>query len=143
MASIARSLAAAAALVAIGTAIFASTRDYVHFQFHDYAKLTVIGVVSACVAWPVVTRISSQPRGLFFRLAILVTLALWLPDLYILVRGQPPEAVAVLMIMDLAIALIPCNCLVHVAKVSAMSRPCLKPSRATTQCQVRRGTPDR
>jgi hypothetical protein len=123
IASIAGSLAADAALVAIGTAIFSSTHDYVHFQFHDYAKLTVIGVVIACVAWPVVTRISSQPRWLFLRLAILVTMALWLPDLYILVRGQPPEAVAVLMIMHLAIALITYNCLVHVAKVSAMSRP--------------------
>ena len=52
-----------------------------------------------------------------------MTLVLWLPDLYILVRGQPPEAVAVLMIMHLAIAVITYNCLVHVAKVSAMSRP--------------------
>jgi hypothetical protein len=85
--------------------------------------LTVIGVVIACLAWPVVTRISSQPRWLFFRLAILVTLALWLPDLYILVSGQSAEAVAVLMIMHLAIALITYNCLVHLAKVSATSRP--------------------
>lgn len=120
--SIAGSLAADAALVAIGTAVFPSTRGYVHFQFHDYARLTVIGVVIACLTWPVVTRISSQPRWLFFRLAILVTLALWLPDLYILVRGQSAEAVAVLMIMHLAIALIT-YCLVHLAKVSAMSRP--------------------
>ena len=121
--SIVGSLAADAALVAIGTAVFPSTRGYVHFQFHDYARLTVIGVVIACLAWPVVTRISSAPRWLFFRLAILVTLALWLPDLYILVRGQPPEAVAVLMSMHLAIALITYNCLVHRAKVSAMSKP--------------------
>ena len=121
--SIAGSLAADAALVAIGTAIFPSTRGYVHFQFHDYARLTVIGVVIACLAWPVVTRISSQPRWLFFRLAILVTLALWLPDLYILARGQPPEAVAVLMTMHLAIALITYNCLVHLAKVGAARGP--------------------
>jgi hypothetical protein len=80
-------------------------------------------VVIACLAWPVVTRISSQPRWLFFRLAILVTLALLLPDLYILVSGQSAEAVAVLIIMHLAIALITYNCLVHLAKVGAMSRP--------------------
>lgn len=121
--SIAGSLAADAALVAIGTAVFPSTRGYVHFQFHDYARLTVIGVVIACLAWPVVTRISSQPRWLFFRLAVLVTLVLWLPDLYILVKGQPPEAVAVLMSMHLAIAVITYNCLVHLAKVGAMSTP--------------------
>ena len=88
--SIAGSLAADALLVVIGTAIFPSTKGYVHFQFSDYAKLTVIGVVIACLAWPVVTRISSEPRWLFFRMAIAVTLVLWLPDLYILVNGQPP-----------------------------------------------------
>ena len=99
--SIAGSLAADALLVVIGTAIFPSTKGYVHFQFSDYAKLTVIGVVIAGLAWPVVTRISSEPRWLFFRMAIAVTLVLWLPDLYILVNGQPPRAVAVLFVMHL------------------------------------------
>jgi hypothetical protein len=113
--SLAGSLAVDAALVAIGTAVFPSTQGYVHFQFHDYAKLTVIGVVVACLAWPVVTRISSAPRWLFFRLAILVTLVLWLPDLYILAKGQPVKAVAVLMCMHVAIALVTYNALVHVA----------------------------
>ena len=70
----------------IGQAVFPSTKGYAHFQFSDYAKLTVIGVIIACVAWPIVTRISSSPRWLFFRLAILVTLVLWLPDLFILYR---------------------------------------------------------
>ena len=66
----------------------------------------MIGVLIACAAWPVVTRISSEPRWLFFRLAIVVTLVLWLPDLYILHQGQPGEAVGVLMVMHLAIALV-------------------------------------
>jgi hypothetical protein len=115
--SVAGSLAADAVLVAIGTAIFPSTRGYVHFRFSDYAKLTVIGVVIACLAWPIVTRISSVPRWLFFRLAVLVTLVLWLPDLYILANGEPPSAVAVLMVMHLAIALVTYNCLVRIARV--------------------------
>ena len=38
------------------TRLFPSTKGYVHFAFHDYAKLTVIGVLIACAAWPVVTR---------------------------------------------------------------------------------------
>lgn len=42
-------------------------------------------------------RISSAPRWLFCRLAILVTLALWLPDAYIWYLGQPADAVAVLV----------------------------------------------
>jgi hypothetical protein len=121
--SIAGSLAADAILVVIGTTLFPSTKGYVHFQFSDYAKLTVIGVVIACLAWPVVTRISSAPRWLFLRLAVLVTLALWLPDLYILDLGQPGSAVAVLMVMHLAIALVTYNSLVHIARVRSAVRP--------------------
>jgi hypothetical protein len=58
---------------------------------------------------------SSEPRWLFFRLAILVTLVLWLPDIYILYRGQPGDAVAVLFLMHLAIAVVTYNLLVHLA----------------------------
>jgi hypothetical protein len=115
LAAVAGSLAADALLVAIGQAVFPGTRGYVHFQFHDYAKLTVIGVIVACAAWPVVTRISAVPRWLFFRLAILVTLVLWLPDVYILYRGQPANAVAILVLMHLAIALVTYNLLVRLA----------------------------
>jgi hypothetical protein len=119
--SVAGSLGADALLVRLGTATFPSITGYVHFQFHDYARLTVIGVVIACVAWPVVTWVSSAPRWLFFRLAILVTLVLWLPDLYILDLGQPATAVAVLMIMHLAIAVITYNALVHIAGVRSLA----------------------
>lgn len=117
--SLAGSVAADAALVAIGQAVFPTTKGYAHFQFHDYSKLTVIGVIIACLAWPIVTRISSAPRWLFFRLAIVVTLVLLLPDLYILQQGQPPNAVAVLMCMHLAIALVTYHALVHIAPVRA------------------------
>jgi hypothetical protein len=125
--SIVGSLSADAVLVAIGTRIFPSTSGYVHFRFSDYARLTVIGVVIACVAWPVVTRISSAPRWVFFRMAVLSTAVLWLPDLYILAKGQPPKAVLVLMVMHLAIALVTYNALVRLAPAkqrrAATSRP--------------------
>jgi len=117
--SIVLSLAADAALVAIGTRLFPTTKGYVHFQFHDYAKLTVIGVLIACAAWPVVARLSSAPRWLFFRLAIAVTLVLFLPDIYILHQGQSAQAVIVLMAMHVAIALVTYNLLVHLAPVRA------------------------
>jgi hypothetical protein len=117
--SVAGSLAADAVLVAIGTAVFPSTKGYVHFEFHDYARLTVIGVVIACLAWPVVTRVSSAPRWLFLRLAVLVTLVLLLPDVWLLLKGQPPRAVLVLMTMHVAIALVTYNLLVRVAPVRA------------------------
>ncbi len=110
-------------LVKIGVAVFPSTHGYVHFRFSDYAKLTVIGVLVACVAWPVVTRISSAPRWLFLRLAVLVTLVLWLPDLMILAKGQPAKAVAVLMVMHVGIALVTYNALVRIAGVEEAKRP--------------------
>jgi hypothetical protein len=115
--SIGGSLIADGLLVAIGTAVFPTTKGYVHFQFHDYARLTIIGVVIACVAWPVVTRITSLPRWLFFRLAILVTVVLFVPDFWLLARNQPPRAVGILMAMHLAIAVVTYNALVHVARV--------------------------
>ncbi len=117
--SVVLSLAADAALVAIGTSLFPSTKGYAHFQFHDYAKLTVIGVLIACAAWPIVARVSSAPRWLFFRLAIVVTLVLLLPDLYIWHQGQPAKAVLVLMTMHVAIALVTYNLLVRLAPVGA------------------------
>lgn len=116
-------LAADALLVLVGTAIFPSTKGYAHFQLSDYSKLTVIGVVVACLAWPVVTAISSSARWLFFRLAVAVTLVLWLPDLYILVQGQPARAVAVLFLMHLAIALVTYNALVRLAPPRRAGRP--------------------
>ena len=88
-----------------------------HFRFSDYGKLTVIGVVIACVAWPIVTRVCAAPSWLFFRLAILVTLVLLLPDFYILYKGQPGDAVGVLMLMHVAIGVVTYNLLVRVAPV--------------------------
>lgn len=114
------SLGADALLVKLGTTVFPSTKGFGHFQFSDYAKLTIVGVVIACAAWPVVTRVTSEPRWVFFRMAVLVTLVLWLPDLYILVQGEPAKAVAVLMVMHLAIALITYNALVHLAPVRSL-----------------------
>ena len=120
--SIVGSLLADALLVVIAQAVFPATKGYAHFQFGDYAKLTVIGVLIACVAWPVTTRITSRPRWMFVRMAVLVTLVLWLPDVYILVNGQPAKAVAFLFVMHLAIALVTYNALVYLAPVRARRR---------------------
>src|SRR3984957_10387659 len=132
--AIALSLAADAALVAIGTRLFPSTKGYVHFQFNDYAKLTILGVLIACAGWPVVARISSAPRWLFLRLAIVVTLVLFLPDFYIWQQGAATQAVLVLMAMHVAIALLTYNLLVRLAPVRARRR---RPSRT----QVEAATP--
>ncbi|MGH7667179.1 MAG: hypothetical protein ACREN1_07715 [Candidatus Dormibacteria bacterium] len=118
----AASLVSDALLVAIGTTIFPSTRGFAHFEPTDYGKLTLIGVTIACTAWPIVTRISSQPRWLFLRMAVLVTLVLWTPDLWILVHGEPIRGVGVLMLMHLAIALITYNVLVRIARIDDLDR---------------------
>jgi hypothetical protein len=120
--SVAGSLLADALLVVIAQAVFPGIRGYAHFQFGDYAKLTVIGVLIGCAAWPVTTRITSQPRWMFLRMAALVTLVLWLPDVYILAKGQPAKAVAFLFVMHLAIALVTYNALVHLAPVRTRHR---------------------
>jgi hypothetical protein len=115
------SLGADAIIVAIGTRVFPATRGFVHFHFSDYGKLTVIGVIVACVGWPIVTRISSAPHWVFSRSAVVVTLVLWLPDLYILINGEPAKAVAVLMAMHLAIAIVTYNALARLAPIGRQS----------------------
>jgi hypothetical protein len=125
--------------VLIGVHIFPATGGYVHFRFSDYSKLTVIGVIIACAAWPVVTRITAHPRWMFFRMAILVTLILLLPDLYLLYRGQPPQAVAVLMVMHLAIAVVTYNLLVHLAPVRPDSRNAVPQRRLSAASGRHRG----
>lgn len=109
------SLGADALLVNAAGVLFPSTKGYVHFRFADYGKLTVIGVIVACVAWPVVVRISSRPAWVFVRMAVIVTVVLLLPDVWILAQGQPAEAVATLMAMHLAIAVVTYQALVRLA----------------------------
>jgi hypothetical protein len=115
--SIVGSVAADAGLVALAKAMWPATKHYSHFQFADYTRLTVVGVLIACVGWPIVTMISSAARRLFLRLAVVVTLALFLPDIWILLQHQPVRAVAMLMVMHVAIALVTYNALVRIAPV--------------------------
>jgi uncharacterized protein with PQ loop repeat len=60
---------------------------------------------------------------MFFRMAVLVTLVLWLPDVYILIQGQPAKAVGMLFVMHVAIALVTYNALVYLAPIRAVRRP--------------------
>jgi hypothetical protein len=120
--AIAASLLADALLVAAGIALFPATAGYEHFRFDDYAKLTVIGVVIGCAGWPVTTRITSAPRWLFSRLAMLITLVLFLPDVWLLMHHQPLDAVAVLMTMHVAVALTTYHVVVRVAPAKNQRR---------------------
>ena len=109
------SLAACFALARIGVALFPSTAGYEHFAFSDYSRLTIIGVVIASVAWPIVTLVTTRARRLFFWLAVLVTLVSFAPDVWIWHQGQPPAGVAVLAVMHVALAVITYPALVFIA----------------------------
>jgi len=111
------SLAADAVLVRIGVSFYPKTKGYSHFQFSDYSKLTIIGVLIACVGWPIVARISSQPKWLFLRAAVIVTLVLFLPDVAIWYLGQSAQAVFVLVWMHIAIAVVTYLSLILLAPV--------------------------
>jgi hypothetical protein len=120
--SLVGSLLADALIVVFAQAAVPAAKGYQHFQFADYSKLTIVGVLIACAAWPITTRITSTPRWLFFRMAVLVTLVLFLPDFYILAMGQPAKAVAFLFVMHVAIALVTYYSLVLLAPVGAARR---------------------
>jgi hypothetical protein len=77
----------------------------------------VIGVIVACVGWLIVTRLSSTPRWLFLRVAVLVTVVLFAPDAYIWRQGSSAKAVFVLMWMHVGIAIVTYNSLVKLAPV--------------------------
>ena len=115
--ALAGSLAADALAVHVTTGAFPATARFSHFRLADYASLTVVGVVGACAAWPVVARVSSAPRGLFFRMAVGATLVLWVPDGLLLMLGEPAPGVVALMVMHLLIALVTYNALVRLAPV--------------------------
>jgi len=111
------SLAADAVLVSIGVSLYPKTKGYSHFQFSDYSKLTIIGVLIACVGWPIVARISSQPKWLFLRAAVAVTVVLFIPDVAIWFLGQSAQAVFVLVWMHIAIAVVTYLSLILLAPV--------------------------
>jgi Family of unknown function (DUF6069) len=79
---------------------------YGHFQFGDYARLTIIGVLGACIGWPLLSWFSSRARRLYFWLAIVVTVVSLAPDAWILHLGQPAAGVVTLVVMHLALAVI-------------------------------------
>jgi hypothetical protein len=115
IASLVLSLGLSALAVHVARAEFPSTRHFSHFLPADYGTLTVVGVLLAAGVWAVLVRVSSAPRWLFFRLAVISTSVLWIPDAVLLALGQTPAGVATLMAMHLLIALATYNVLVRTA----------------------------
>lgn len=113
--AVAGSLVADWLLAKLAVAVFPSTKGYQHFQFSDYSKLTIIGILGAAVGWPIVTRFCSTPRWLYLRLAVLVSVVLLLPDLWIWLQGQSGQAVVFLAFMHIAVAVVSYNAIVRIA----------------------------
>ncbi|MCQ9164210.1 DUF6069 family protein [Arthrobacter sp. STN4] len=134
------SLAACAAIVAAGTATFPAMAGYEHFRFLDYAKLTVPGVALASLAWPVVTLFTPRARLLFAWLTVVVTMGGLAPDLWILYRGAPPNAVLLLVVMHLALAAVTYPALVFIAPQKPAPGPpvTLAPTPASAAAPLRR-----
>lgn len=100
------SVAACAILAVAGAAVFPATRGYEHFQFGDYTKLTVVGVLIACAGWLLAAALSSRARRLYLWAAIATTIVSFAPDIWILMHGQTAEGVFVLALMHIAVAVI-------------------------------------
>ncbi|MEF2978398.1 DUF6069 family protein [Subtercola sp. YIM 133946] len=113
--AVAASLLACAGLVGLGVLLYPATKGYEHYAFSDYGKLTIIGVVLASLAWPLVTLVSTRARRLYVWLAVIVTVVGFAPDAWILYTGQPAAGVFILVLMHLALALITCVALVFIA----------------------------
>lgn len=110
------SVAACALLARLGPVVFPATAGYGHFRFADYTKLTVLGVLVACAAWPVATWVSSRAaRPLFLWAAVAVTIVSFAPDGWILMHGQSPQGVLVLGVMHVAVAAVTYPALVLIA----------------------------
>ncbi|MGH9099108.1 MAG: DUF6069 family protein, partial [Acidimicrobiales bacterium] len=119
LASVALALALDALAVHVATSEFPSTRHFSHFDFTDYGTLTVGGVLFGAVGWAAVSRLSSSAHWLLFRLAVIVSVVSWLPDVWILFEGETAKGVATLMVMHLVVAVVTYNLLVRVAPAGA------------------------
>ncbi|NNC11300.1 hypothetical protein HII28_05330 [Planctomonas sp. JC2975] len=109
------SLLACRLLVVAGESVFPSTVGYGHFAFADYAKLTVVGVLLACLAWPVVTLVAGHAARLFFWLTVIVTVVSFAPDVWVWHLGQAADGVFVLAVMHVAVAVVTYPALVLIA----------------------------
>jgi hypothetical protein len=102
-------------LVLLAVRVFPATAGYAHFQFDDYAKLTTVGVLIGCVAWPVFCAVFVRARLMYLLAALVASVVLLAPDAWILLHGAPFDAVLVLVAMHIAVAAATCAALVLIA----------------------------
>lgn len=92
-----------------------SLNGYAHFQFSDYSRLTIVGVVAACIGWPIATLLSSAARRIYLWAAIVVVVVSLAPDAWILHLGQPTAGVVTLVAMHVGLGLVTYPAMVFIA----------------------------
>jgi hypothetical protein len=102
-------------LARLATSLDPSLLGYGHFAFSDYSRLTVVGVVAACIGWPAVCLLSTNARRLYLWLGIAATIVSLAPDAWILHLGQPGAGVATLGAMHVALGVITVAAMVIIA----------------------------
>jgi hypothetical protein len=122
-------VAACAVVAAIARALWPSLAGYAHLRLSDYGPLAAAGVLGAAACWPVVVARSATPRKTYLRLAIVVSVVLLGPDLYLLAVGSPLRAVAALVVMHLALAALTYPIMVGLAPATPSLVRRLAPSR--------------
>lgn len=111
-------------IVHVAVGLDPALAGYQHFRLSDYGRLTVLGALIACGGWPVLTRVSSAPVRVYLAIAVLGTLVLWLPDLYILfVLREPVRAVETLMLMHVAVVSVSCLSMLTIARRPSRTVP--------------------
>ncbi len=121
VAAVAASLLVDVLLVLAGTAAFHPPASFGPFSFPTYAALTVVGVVGATAFWAGAVRVSSQPRWVLGRAAVVVTALLLIPDV-LLLPHDPTGGVMTLMAMHIAIAVVTTAVLLTVAPAVGQRR---------------------
>jgi hypothetical protein len=92
-------------LALIGKSTFSVPDDFKGFQPGAYVFLTFIGIVGASIAWAVIATRAAKPVELLRKLAVIIVPVTMLADIALLVAGQSPAGVAVLLIMHVVVGL--------------------------------------
>ncbi|NEA35732.1 DUF6069 family protein [Streptomyces sp. SID13031] len=94
-----------ALLALIGKSAFSVPGDFKGFQPGAYIFLTVISIVGASVAWSAIAAKAAKPVALLRKLAVIIVPVSMLADVALLVTGQSPAGVAVLLVMHVVVGL--------------------------------------
>lgn len=112
-----------AALAAIGVSVLSVPAGFTQFQPSAYLTLTVPGVIAASIVWVIVAAKAKEPTALLRRLAIIVVPLTLVADVALLVTGQPPLGVVVLMLMHAAVGVITYQSLIRIAPARLAPQP--------------------